>query len=322
MPAARSVGSVWRRCVAYLVDSLILSTVGGGLGKVIFDKLSQLGLWGPLAGFCLALVYFAVFDSEIGDGQTLGKRWLKLRVVGAEGNTIPFAKSLLRSAIFLVPAFLFGLRRPETMPWVISLLISDVVLWVGGSTLYLIIFNRQTRQGLHELATGSYVAHADDSGPVETKAVLTAQWLTLGALLVAGSVGAEIVNAKLDKMPPFPQMRQDAKLIEQMNGFEQAKVGERLVHTATGGGPTKNLIVYVHQKSKVQEASADEVARIILQNDPNAQNYDQLSILFFYGYDIGIAARWNHQEFTRTPAEWRQRVFGSSPVQGPPLAHP
>src|ERR1039457_1218039 len=108
-PTDRSVGSVWRRCVAYLVDSLILGTVGSGLGKVIFDRLSQLGLWGPLAGFCLALAYFAIFDSEIGDGQTLGKRWLKLRVIDAEGNTISFAKSLLRSVIFLVPAFLFGL---------------------------------------------------------------------------------------------------------------------------------------------------------------------------------------------------------------------
>ena len=250
-PTVRSVGSVWRRCVAYLVDSLILGTVGSGLGKVIFDRLSQLGLWGPLAGFCLALAYFAIFDSEIGDGQTLGKRWLKLRVIDAEGNTISFAKSLLRSVIFLVPAFLFGLRRPETMPWVASLLISDVVLWVGGSTFYLIVFNRQTRQGLHELATGSYVAHADDSGPVETKAVLNAQWVTLAALLVVCSVGAGIVNAKLEKIPPLPQMRQDAKLIEQMNGFQQARVSERLLHTSTGGGPTKNFVVYRSEERRV-----------------------------------------------------------------------
>jgi uncharacterized RDD family membrane protein YckC len=285
------------------------------------DKLAQLGAWGILVGFCLALTYFAVSDSEIGNGQTLGKRWLKVRVIDSQGKTISFAKSLLRSVIFLVPAFLFGVRKPEAMPLIASLAISDIVLWVGGSTLYLVIFNRQTRQGLHELASGTYVAHAEDSGPLENKSFSSAQWLTLAALLFAVT-GALVLNSKLDNKPPFPQMRQDAKLVEQVHGIQRAQVGERLMHSGTGGGPTKDLNVFVHQKSKAQETSVDEVARIILQSDPNARNYDRLSIVFFSGYDIGISAHWNRQEFARTPSDWLQHLFGSLPMQNSPTTHP
>jgi uncharacterized RDD family membrane protein YckC len=324
LPTSRLVGSVWRRCAAYLVDSFILGAVGGGLGRVIFDKLSHLGLWGPLAGFCVALAYFAAFDSEMGNGQTLGKRWWKLRVIDVEGNAISFAKSLLRSGVFLVPAFLFGLNLPEPRtPWIIQALVFGIVLWVGGSTLYLITFSSETRQGLHDFVAGSYVANANDYGPVEAKATSHVHWLIVVVLLVLASASVVGVREEVEKMPPMPQMRRDASLIEQMNGIERATVSERLAHTSNGGGPTKDMVVSIHQAVPAQDTFADEVVRTVLQNDPSAQNYDQLNIRFFYGYDIGIAASWNRQEFARTPAEWHQRVFDSSPtIQSSPTAHP
>jgi uncharacterized RDD family membrane protein YckC len=270
---------------------------------------------GRLVGFCIALVYFASFDSKIGNGQTFGKRLLKLRVIDAQGNTISFAKSLLRSVIFVVPSFLYELRVPETRtPWIISAVLFVVVLWVGGSTLYLIIFNRHTRQGLHDLVVGSYVANADDTGPVGTMQIAKVQWAILGGLLVIISVAAGIISTTLEKRPPFPQMQQDAGLVEHMEGVQRARVRDMLLHSSSDGGAKKNLVLSITLKSKFlnQEAFANEVARIILQNDRSAQNYDQLSIWLFRGYDIGIATRWNHQEFTHTPAEWRERVLGET----------
>lgn len=318
LPDVRSVGSVWRRLAAYVMDGIILGIVGVGIGTALFDKLSRLGPWGRLVGFCIALVYFTFFDSEIGDGQTFGKRLLKLRVINAQGNTISFAKSLLRSAIFIVPSFLYGLRLPETRtPWIVSAVVFVVVLWVGGSTLYLIIFDRNSRQGLHDLFVGSYVSNADDTGPVGTTPMAKEQWAILGVLLVIISVTAGVLNAKLEKTTPFPQMRQDAELIERMDGVQKAHLRDRLSHGSADEGAKKTLVISVILKSKFlnQEAFADEIARDLLQGDPNAQNYDQLSIRLFRGYDIGIAQRWNHQEFAHAPSEWRHRVLDAPPAQ-------
>jgi uncharacterized RDD family membrane protein YckC len=318
VPPARFIASVWRRFLAYVIDGIILGILGTGAGTVFFDTFSRLGTLGRLVGFCVTVIYFASSDSSFGNGQTFGKHWLKLQVIDAQGHTISFARSFLRSVIFATPSFLYGLRLPETQTsWIVSSLIFLVILWVGGSNLYLIAFDHKTRQGLHDLAVGSYVANADDTGPVGAKPIANTMWAILGTLLVVASVAAGILNAKLEKMPPFPQMRQDAGAIERLEGVRRAAVRDTLLHSSSGGAK-KNLVVSITLKSMPldQEVFADEVAGRILQSDRNSSNYDQLSIRLFYGYDIGIAQRWNHQDFAHTPAEWRQRALGFPSTKG------
>jgi uncharacterized RDD family membrane protein YckC len=314
-----SIGSLWHRLLAYLIDVLILGAVGSGVGNAFFDKLSHMGPWGRLVGFSIALPYFAIMESSIGGGQSFGKLCLKLKVVDAQGNTISFGKSLARYVMFAVPSFLFEIALPVTRtPWILSTLISVFVLGVGGSTLYLITFNRDTRQGLHDLAVGSYVAKAGDTGPVEARPIATKHWATLGSLLIILAVLAGIQSNILVKRGPLPQMRQDARMIEQMDGVQQARVQDFMLHNRSGGGAKKSLDFSIRTEKPVdQEAFADEVAKIVLQNDRYAQEYDQLTIRILRGYDIGIASHWNHQEFTHSPDEWRQRVLGASPVSNP-----
>lgn len=325
VPSIFSTASVWRRIVAYLIDGIILGILGTAAGTALFDVFSQLGLWGRLLGFCVSLTYFALLDSRICDGQTFGKRWLKLRVIDAEGNTLSFANAIIRYVIFAAPLFLCGIRPPETRtPWIAVSLIFIIVLWVGGSTLYLMAFNPPTRQGLHDLAVGSYVVKADAVGPMEAQPIWKAQWTILCSLLVGASLGAGILNATLEKIPPFPQMRRDAAALEQMERVRRAHVRDVLLHSSSGGGAKKELVVSITLKSTPldEEVFAGEVARTLFQNDRGSLNYDQVNIRLFYGYDIGIASHWNHSDFAHTPAEWRQRVYGVSPAPSPTPAPP
>ena len=72
---------------------MILFLVGTGVAPPFFDTFSRLGSWGPLVGFCLALPYFAILDSAIGNGQTVGKRLMHIQGIDENGNTIPFWRS-------------------------------------------------------------------------------------------------------------------------------------------------------------------------------------------------------------------------------------
>ncbi len=161
------------------------------------------------------------------------------------------------------------------------------------------------------------MANSDESGLVEAKPMQKIQWAVLGAILIAYTASSGILRTRLEKSPPFPQMRQDEGLIEHMKGVQRAHLRDILLHSSASGGAKKNLVatVTVRSGSLEQEAFANEVASTILQNDPNAQSYDQLTIQLYYGYDIGIAQRWNHQEFAHTPAEWRKRMLGASTAQ-------
>jgi uncharacterized RDD family membrane protein YckC len=88
------------------MDALILGLVGWCIGDFFFDTLSQLGPWGRLLGFLIGVPYFAMMESSVGGGQSVGKRWLKLRVVDAQGSTLSFERSFARYTVFSAPFFL------------------------------------------------------------------------------------------------------------------------------------------------------------------------------------------------------------------------
>ena len=73
--------SLFRRFVAALVDSLILAGVGFVAGIFFAEHFSLLGRWGFLLGLSLAACYFSVLNSNLGGGQTFGKRLMKIQVV-------------------------------------------------------------------------------------------------------------------------------------------------------------------------------------------------------------------------------------------------
>ncbi len=178
---AHFVGSLWRRALAFAVDGLLLYAVGRIVGAVFFNTLSRMGPWGLLLGFSLALTYFATLDSRLGGGQTLGKRLLSLRVVNAQGQLIPWERSVVRYTIFALPIFFTDPSLPAVRTtWIIPFLIIFVTLGVGGSTLYLLVFNRHTRQGLHDLAVGTYVVESGVSRPLKTAPIWSMHWWVMG----------------------------------------------------------------------------------------------------------------------------------------------
>ncbi|HEX3119169.1 MAG TPA: RDD family protein, partial [Candidatus Acidoferrum sp.] len=79
--------------VAALADVIILGVAINLLALPFFNVLSRIGAWGGLIGFCVSFPYFAILNSRIGDGQTLGKRWMNLRVIDSTGESISFGQS-------------------------------------------------------------------------------------------------------------------------------------------------------------------------------------------------------------------------------------
>jgi uncharacterized RDD family membrane protein YckC len=311
-----AIGSFWRRLVAVIADGIIVGIAATVIALPFFEIFSRLGLWGRVVGFCMALPYFAILNSSIGNGQTLGKRWMHLQVVDVRGNTITFGKSLIRYALLAIPYFLNEISLPVTRtPWIASSLIAVVIFGVGGANIYLVCFNRHTRQGIHDLAVGSYVADADKLGPLETRPIWKMHWVILGMLLVVVSSAAWILSTKVAKLDAFPQLLDDARLIENVEGVQQAGVEDST--NWNDGKKTNILVINISWAGKVanEEAFADRTAKLILQSDPKIEDYDLLRIVMIRGYDLGIAhARITHN-FEHTPSGWKDRLSGTSPPE-------
>ena len=319
LPPDRDIASLWRRIAAFIVDGLMVGVAGTVIALPFFETFSHLGPWGRLVGFCISLPYFAILDSSIGEGQTLGKRFMRVQVVDGNGDTISLWRSVLHYCVFAVPYFLNQLPLPTSRtPWIVSVLISLIIFGVGGGTLYLVIFNRHTRQGIHDLAAGSYVADADKVGPLRIRPIWRMHWLILGSLLVALSLGTGILSNKLAKSGTFSHLLDDVRLIELMAGVQSAGVQD-LTWSQWGGGETKKIFVinvYWTGNADDEQAIADQVAKLILEHDSKVYERDVLKVVMIRGYDLGIAHAQVSNTFERTPADWNTRLFGTSPAEG------
>jgi len=133
---ARHAG-FWIRTLAQLIDGALLAFVGGVLTELTFHpRALDLADSGPSA--LLSLVYFGLFWSKTGGGQTVGMRFLGLRVVGTDGHLIGFGTALIR--------------------W-LGLVLSFSVLFLG---VIWVAFDPE-KQGWHDKIARTYVTWCDES---------------------------------------------------------------------------------------------------------------------------------------------------------------
>lgn len=194
------------------------------------------------------------------------------------------------------------------IPWFISSFANFLVTTVGGATLYLVLFNRKTRQGVHDLVVGSYIADADKNGPLKIEPIWKPHWVILSSLLVILFVGTGVLGDKLGTWGAFPQLLEDVRLVEEMKGVQVAGVQD--LTSWSDNEKKKVLVVNIHWigRSENEPAFADQVAKVILEHDSTAKQRDSLKVVMIRGYSLGIAHAQVSHYYQHTPVEWNARL--------------
>ncbi len=292
-----------------MLDIVLLGVVTGLICFPFFEPLSHIGPWGKALGGLIAVLYFGLMDGPAGGGQSVGKRLMKIRVVSAQGQVLPSSASFLRAAIFNAPYFLYGVelplsRTPEALHWTLGALI----VGVSATTAYLLLFNKPTQQGLHDLLTGSYVVDAVELDAIQPEPFWLGHWAILGALFLVYGLGGALLGRWLWVRGPMPALLADAALVEALPRVEGAAViaQTNIAQTESGAATRRTLIVRLHWTGaeSEQEDLADRAAALILQNDPAARKYDALRVVVMRGYDLGLTSSWRAQSFEHSPNEW------------------
>lgn len=328
VPRERIIGALWRRLVAALIDAIVVGIIGALVALPFFDALSRLGAWGRLLGFCLALPYYGLLNSRIGNGQTLGKRWLRLQLVNAHSDTISVPSAFIRFLAFSAPFFLSNLTLPITRtPEFVLYAITAIVFGLGGITIYLILFNRRTRQGVHDLAVGTYVVSAERSTAVRFEPIWKGHLAIVSALLVVGIVAGRMFQSKMQKLYNFPAMLADVQRIEAMEGVQAAGVRDLTVTNSSGGDKKRIYIVNVFwsggkgeeqgfanrvelqiREHNEEKALADRVALQIMEHNPQVMDRNRLRVVIIRGYDLGIVHAQVSHPFEDEPAKWKAKL--------------
>lgn len=304
----------WRRLAALVVDVLLLGTVGFLLGLLFSEQFIALGPWGRWLGFIIELAYFGLLNSRLGNGQTLGKRLLKIRVVDGESQLLSLPRAMVRAAILATPFALNGTSASN-----LYLMVPLSVLLFGGlfSILYLYLFNRRTRQSLHDLAVGSFVVNADALESDTEREPIWPWHLRLVGLIFIVAAAVPFFTEHLAQMPLFQNLLVIEQQLQQEPGVRSV-VGVTIQKRLYGGdaGHDARPVIraqIVLTENRLQDAAlAKRLASRIATTMPDASEVEAIQIILVQGYDIGIFSSWMTKGYSFSPAQLR----GTSSASG------
>lgn len=308
---ARAISGFWRRLVAFWLDGLIVGVVGLVIGIAFYDALSRMGLWGRLVGFPISLLYFGLGNSASNQGKTVGKRVMGIEVVDAAGNYLSFGRSLIRSLVLSVPFVLNGVFIPaDFTPGVIAALVVLAIVVLGGifSICYLFLFNRRTRQSLHDLAVGSWVVRAGATGPVPPQRVWRGHLVVAAVACVVFAVGTGLMGRLKNSATFGPLLELTSQLQREPHVKTASVMGGTTINYAKGSSHRVthlSIMVVVDRTPEDFDRAALALARPALADDRLLSGKDWMSVTIVHGFDIFIA-RWHvSRTITHTPQEWR-----------------
>lgn len=297
----------WRRIGALFIDTVVLGVFGYAVGLFLEDTFVQLGGWGRVIGFAVSIIYFGVMNSSLTNGQTIGKKLLSIRVVDSYNSTISLPKSFLRYSFLAIPFSLNGAQiTNEALLSYLMYPLSFIIFGGLFSISYLYIFNRVTRQSLHDLAVGTYVVNSE-TDPEDLPPVWKPHLFVVAGLFIAAAL-VPLFTSDLVKSEPFKGLLATQEVINNNELVKYAGVTEGST-TFTSSDDESNTTTYLNVKAFLYENNvedsqiAKQLAQTIIETYPDSINKNLIQVTLTYGYDIGIASKWNNYNHQFNPQE-------------------
>jgi uncharacterized RDD family membrane protein YckC len=314
-PPARNISGFWGRLLAFIVDGIVVSLPCFVLGSVFYSFFSNNPRWAMLVGFAIALPYFAVMGSSLKGGQTIGQRLTQIQVVDRAGLLLPVSESIIRYLILLGPLMLTADLLPTWTPSAITTGFNNLIGLAEFGIVYLYLFNNNTRQSLHDLATAAFVVDDPGTGHVDAPPLWRGHWAVLAAvvaLLLAGSFAVPW----LTHTESFSELTSVQTGVAQLPDVSNVEVTLQKSTSSRGQVTTGVLVSVTRRQGSADEHSiATKVATAVIQSDPHARELDLITVNFVEGFTIGFARFHSRHQIGHSPDEWEKMSSNGMPAR-------
>ena len=300
----------WRRLAAFFVDFALLGLLGFILGLFFENVFIQIGNWGRLIGFIIALSYFSVMNSNLFSGQTIGKKILKIKVVNSSNESISFEKSILRTLVLITPIFLNGIYfSEEKATSFIAYLLGFIFFGGGFSIIYLFLFNKITRQSLHDLVARTYVVNTKASS-LKIEKIWNKHFIIILTILATALI-ASVLISKFTKNDFFTNLAKAQSAVSKEPNILNASVSSGFTTSNILSNKDKKTNTYLHVQATLKTKDIENIliakkfALVAMDSIPDAKNMDSIQISLIKGYDIGIWSQWTSFRHNFKPSELR-----------------
>jgi uncharacterized RDD family membrane protein YckC len=317
------IAGFWRRFAAFLVDGLVLGLIGQAIALPNPDAWFQIGPYGRLIGLPIVLAYFGLLESRVGNGRTLGGRLLGVAVRDRESEPIGIGRSLCRTLVWVAPGTLNGWALPILQQPILSWLASLVIFGVGGALIFTMLFNRRTRQGLHDMITQTYVVHLTgppvEAYPGPSRLQWAAAAIIEGVVVVAMMMGSFFAGTGFLSPGELEQMMAVRRDVQAGGRFFAVEVFDRRLQSTSGD--TSRILringwIKGSPSAAEQQSAMLELAKAALVGMEEIEQFDSMQVSVTSAYDIGIAALAKAAGDTQTVGTWKGRVgLGAAPAE-------
>jgi uncharacterized RDD family membrane protein YckC len=316
------IAGFWRRFLAFTLDGFILGIPLIIIGFVFRDIAFSLGPWGRLIGYGIIFLYWSYFNSILRNGQTIGKKLMKTAVVDSNGAYLSLGKSMLRAGVLASIGLLNQWPLPILQNPVVDLIAVTIIFGGGLALLYGLIFNRKTRQGIHDLIAGSYVVKA----PPNPETIVPAtprihKRITIGLVgvgLILGLAGFFIreTNPTLGILEPkeWQEIQELQSILSENDEFFTVGV-QRLNRRQVGSSTVMkdlNIDVWVKKSCGRNPEYCDEllkqIARTAFENYDDIDNLTGMRITLSNRFDLGLAKGNLNRGAAWTIEDWRKQL--------------
>lgn len=309
------IASFWSRLAAWIIDSLLLGVTGQGIGWGFSSFWFEIGPYGRFVGLLFILLYFGLMNSKFGNGQTLGKRIFSIAVRDRENRVMTLSRSLIRTTITALPFLLNGWALPIFQNLALSLLLSVIIFGIGGAIIYTMIFNQGTRQGLHDLLCSTYVVNLNGDPiaalPLSNKIhKIISGAIVATSVFIAGIMGV-VTSSFSTTESSFAYLYRSYQTLQADQRFFSASVFDNTSYAGQASS-TRTLRVNVWYKgvpsTEEFEQITNDVAKVVLDEIKNIDDFDVIEISITSAYDLGIASGSFTSGDRQKPDVWRERA--------------
>lgn len=210
---------------------------------------------------------------------------------------------MARAAVLEVPFFLNGAPfSAEVLSSAWNYLLALLVFGGLASIIYLYVFNRRTRQSLHDLVVGSYVVRASSGGQTAAFAKTWSGHLVVVAVLLIAAACIPILVNHLVKKPFFAEMMPAYRAVSKLPHVQTASLNVGFSSNSSAGRTEYVSTLLRLDVPRVEDhAFAENVAQTVLANYPASASKSAIHVRLVYGYDIGIASSWKSHGYSFDP---------------------
>jgi len=301
----------WTRIWALLIDTLILGVFGYILGLTLENIFISMGECARLVGWGISLAYFSILNSRLNNGQTLGKKIMKIQVTNIEGKTIDLKTSLIRALILTIPFFLNAFAIPGSDTFSVINIVQSIIIFASGiGIIVFYIFNKETRQSLHDILMKTYVVRDHRNTAVTMMPPLKKLlfYITGGllSLIIITSVYNFNSNSEIKELIPVYEKisQQDHVLRTTLSMNYLPLESKKPVYTISIRTDQKQEFNgHMENNPVVKEAVKTFISSNVYKTDQNI-----LNVVIGSGFDIGIAKKYYSYNVIKPIYQWREII--------------